>query len=326
MNRRQHGVSLVELMVAMTIGLLILAAIFSVYLSSRDSFRTSDLVARMQENARIALQIVAEDLQATGYLGNTANPALIEGRRGGPGERPDIGSDCAERWYVDMAAMLVIGNNQVPTLNGTSFAERCMNGSNYLAGTDVIALKRASSAPFTSMAPHNNWLLIRTDPMRGAFFIGGGSEPSGFDPDISTTRRWLVHVFYVARDNHDGRIPVLRRKVLGAGPALHDGQSDLVRGIEDLQIQLGIDTNGDGTVDSYVEPGTEGFARIVSARVWVLARADEPEADHDDSKNTYVYADKSYTPDTTSDGLVPAPHRYRRLLLSRTVTFRNKWQ
>lgn len=192
MNRRQHSVSLVELMVAMTIGLLILAAIFSVYLSSRDSFRTSDLVARMQENARIALQIVAEDLQATGYLGNTANPALIEGRRGGPGERPDIGSDCAERWYVDMAAMLVIGNNQVPALNGTSFAERCMNGSNYLAGTDVIALKRASSAPITSMAPHNNWLLIRTDPMRGAFFIGGGSEPSGFDPDISTAAGWYT--------------------------------------------------------------------------------------------------------------------------------------
>src|SRR5690606_6930984 len=99
-------------------------------------------------------------------------------------------------------------------------------------------------------------------------------------------RRWLVHVFYVARDNHDGRIPVLRRKVLGAGPTLHDGQSDLVRGIEDLQIQLGIDTIGDGTVDSYVDPALESFAQLLSATSWVKAPADGPAADHADSKNS----------------------------------------
>lgn len=104
----------------------------------------------------------------------------------------------------------------------------------------------------------------------------------------------------------------------------------MVRGVQDLQVQYGIDTNGDGNANQFVEPGTQGLARVLAARIWLLMRSEEREASHDDSVNTYVYANKRYVPGdvTTNNETETAtnPEQFRRLLLSKTITFRNQWQ
>jgi len=68
-SEKQRGFSLVELMVAMTIGFVILAGIGYLYLESRQSFRAMDNLSRMQESARYALEVMSRDIRMAGYRG-----------------------------------------------------------------------------------------------------------------------------------------------------------------------------------------------------------------------------------------------------------------
>lgn len=67
--RSMHGMSLVELMVAITIGLIILAAISTILVNSRTNYATQESIARLQESGRIAMQLIARDLRLAGYYG-----------------------------------------------------------------------------------------------------------------------------------------------------------------------------------------------------------------------------------------------------------------
>lgn len=335
MNRKsQTGTTLVELMIAMVIGLVLIGATGSVYIANKNTYRTGEIIARMQENGRIALHLVVDDLRMAGFMGNNTNPSLVMNRSGSPTAlAPLSGSsgtdDCANGWYVDTSSMLIVGNNQTPAMNGNSFSTTCLSGKGYQATTDVIALKRAATGTIantdTADPDHQNRVLIRSDLMRGAFFLGGTTLPAGLNAAMSTNRRWLAHVYFIAPDGDDEKLPELRHLTLGSGPDFYN--RELVPGVQDIQIQYGIDTDADGAPNSFVEPGTEGAASIVAARVWLLMRSETPESGYDDSVNTYDYATKSYTPgDDSTDNeteITANPERYRRLLLSTTVMLHN---
>lgn len=65
----QRGFNLVELMIAITIGFVIVGAIGYLFIGSRQSFRTTDAISRIQENARYALQTMAHDVRIAGNPG-----------------------------------------------------------------------------------------------------------------------------------------------------------------------------------------------------------------------------------------------------------------
>ena len=67
--RRQAGLSLVELMIALTIGFMIIAGVGYLYLGSRQAFRTQDSLTTIQENARFALETMSHDIRMAGYMG-----------------------------------------------------------------------------------------------------------------------------------------------------------------------------------------------------------------------------------------------------------------
>lgn len=64
----QAGISLIEVMVAMTIGLLILLAVVSVYAGSRQTFRLQEDNARLQETGRYALEMIGRSVRHAGWL------------------------------------------------------------------------------------------------------------------------------------------------------------------------------------------------------------------------------------------------------------------
>lgn len=68
-NKKAAGFSLVELMVALSIGMILLAATSSILVSSKKTYTLNDSLARLQENGRIAMQIISRDIRATGYFG-----------------------------------------------------------------------------------------------------------------------------------------------------------------------------------------------------------------------------------------------------------------
>jgi type IV pilus assembly protein PilW len=68
-HRHQEGFSLTELMVAMVIGLIILAAVATMFVNSGKTYNNQDRLARVQENGRFAMYYLLRDLRMTSYSG-----------------------------------------------------------------------------------------------------------------------------------------------------------------------------------------------------------------------------------------------------------------
>ena len=131
---KSGGFSLVELMIAVTIGLILLGGIGYVYLGSRQTFRTQDDFSRIQENVRYALDQVGVEVRMAGYSGcvnlssiNPANPTLIPINVIANGA-PTVGLAEAMRGY----------DGSTWTAPGTAPA-------NWVAGTGVFHITRAAA-------------------------------------------------------------------------------------------------------------------------------------------------------------------------------------
>ncbi|HNS58808.1 MAG TPA: prepilin-type N-terminal cleavage/methylation domain-containing protein, partial [Nitrosomonas europaea] len=76
-SRNQQGLTLVEMMVAMTIGLVLLGGIITVLSSSQSTYRVNEAMARLQENARYAFQLLSRDIRMAGYRGCAGDGVAI---------------------------------------------------------------------------------------------------------------------------------------------------------------------------------------------------------------------------------------------------------
>jgi type IV pilus assembly protein PilW len=157
-----------------------------------------------------------------------------------------------------------------------------------------------------------------------------GVVPPGYDA-ASETRDLVVHAYYVDNTSSfaDG-IPSLRRQTLVDGGVIED--QEMVSGVENLQIQLGLDTNGDGSVERYVDPdsptvteGAVGYlpgARVVAVRLWMLVRSEESPAPAWRDEREYRPLDLDDPPILPGDDLYPS--QFQRLEVTKTVFLRNQ--
>ena len=142
---------------------------------------------------------------------------------------------------------------------------------------------------------------------------------------MSETHNLLVNSYYVSSSSDlIPGVPTLRRKTLGTvGGAPGVVDQEIAPGVENLQIQLGVDVDADNTVDRYVDPGDPIFiagnaafipaARVISARIWLLVRSLTPEVGLQDIRD--------YEPGDVDLGVQNDENR--RLLVSKTVLLRN---
>ena len=86
-SRQQSGVGLIELMVAMLIGLFLILGAVTVFNQSRNTYRTSESLARLHETARLAMDVVETDIRMANYWG-MSNRADFITNRAGPSEAP----------------------------------------------------------------------------------------------------------------------------------------------------------------------------------------------------------------------------------------------
>ncbi len=301
------GFTLIELMVALAIGSFLTLGAVAVFVQTSETQKLNDSLGRLQENTRFALEVMENDIRLAGFWGRTNETGLVERRRGQPNQLPDI-DDCGDRWYIDVNVPLAATNNANPL--GAASVDPCIADAGYRNDTDVLVVRRASAQQTALQA---GVLQIHTDIGRARLFTDGVA-PTGFAA-TARTHDMVAHAYYI---NDAGAVPALHRIELTAGPAVTD--TLLMNGVEDLQVQLGVDSDGDTAADSFVNPGSEPpGALVVAVKLWLLVRSETPEVGYVDDA-TYVYGDVAYTPSEDD----PTAARSRRVLISRTVQLRNR--
>ncbi|HEX7048561.1 MAG TPA: PilW family protein [Gammaproteobacteria bacterium] len=309
--RRQRGMTLVEVLIASTIGVFLIGGAMSVFITASNSRHVNDDVARMQENARYAMSTIKPDLRLAGYWGLTAVVGLLNGHKGSITPIPAAqapANDCAASWFIDLANEVEASNDVNP------YAATCLPATEYLAGTDVLVVRHADPDPAPALVPGQ--IYIRADANNGVVFEGSAPPAAGFSA-FAQDHRLVTHAYYIRpyAFAEGDNIPSLYRLSLGnAGGATVITDEEVIPGIEDLQVQFGIDTNGDGSINQYVNADSAAIAgaEILATRIWIMARTLNPEFGFTDNA-TYTYASKSVTP----------ADNFRRLLMSSTIQLRN---
>ncbi|HEY8024590.1 MAG TPA: PilW family protein [Burkholderiaceae bacterium] len=74
LRSRQAGMSIVELMVALTIGLFLMLVVANLFIGSKQTYRNQDNMSRLQENGRFAISILGKSIREAGYHTLTFNP------------------------------------------------------------------------------------------------------------------------------------------------------------------------------------------------------------------------------------------------------------
>ena len=317
LNRKHaHGMTLVELLVALAIGSFLMIGAVQVYNQSRQAFVINESIARVQETAQFAMDTVEADLRMASNWGMHSRGTAIEGRSlvadANPLGLPAPGG-CGADWALDL--------NQPVEGDNNAYGLPCAPTGAAQANSDTITTRRATVTPTPLQAGR---LQIQSTRIQGQLFADG-AIPVGFTAADSETHDLLINTYYIAADSTlIPGVPTLRRQSLvtaGGAPAIVD--QEIAPGVENLQLQLGVDIDQDNTVDRYVNPGDQILdradpnfipeARVITARLWLVVRGISPETGIQDNVN--------YAPGDVNLGQFN--DQFRRMVVSKTVLLRN---
>lgn len=282
--RRQPGFSLVELMVALAVGLALVLVVGYAYLGSKQTFRVQDALSRMQENARFVFETMGFDIRMAGFGGCPAQTSV------------NVLNNSTD-WDKDL-----LNNPLVGYEGGVSTFPSDVTG-NILRG-DALTILRASeteyivnnhnppAAQFDLTGTHDikpGEILVVTDCTHQAIFqmtgptnnnnnaqnivhnngVGSpGNCTKGLGSPLVCTSTGTAYTFapgsrimrlsgvnYHIRANASGEPALVRLRLAAnsSGNAIRV-PDELAEGIQDMQITYGVDTSAtaDGVVDTYL--------------------------------------------------------------------------
>jgi len=310
--RRQLGLSLIELMITLVVGLLLVGGLIQVYLSSKQSYNAQAELARMQESGRYAMDLITTDLRRSGFWGGSVDLRRIEA--GVPGAItnntvPPVSNTCAAN--TNWARMI---RWRVSGLNNTNTGYDCSNGYDATVASDILTIRYAGPAPVTTLESDRLYLRDNTDSgviMTGATEGDSENVPAAIvgDEVVASVRPLVSHAYYIGNSGRTcpggAAIPALMRVRLG-----DDGlplSEEIASGVEALEVQylLGEEYLNADEIDD------DDWLRVSAVRFWLLVRAECAESG---LVNSAVYA--------MGDQVV-GPDNIRRQLYVSTVMLRN---
>lgn len=101
--KTQHGLTLIEIMVAMTIGLIILIGVGTVFLSSLRTYRIQEDSARLQESGRYALEAIGRSVRQAGFSNMPISGDMFAGFAGVPVNGTNAATDTITLQYDGLA-------------------------------------------------------------------------------------------------------------------------------------------------------------------------------------------------------------------------------
>lgn len=341
LRRRQGGMTLIELMISLVIGLMVLGALLVVYLGSRAAYRSSDSLARVQESGRFAIEFIAQDARMSGFMG------------------------CRSRnLSVDDETLLNITKDPVVTYAGARDGVRGFdNGVGWtnlttitrVAGSDVLTIRRAAGVALditgtlawvqgtggTVTTRHNAVGLGNGDVVtlgnceQGLVFritnspaltgignfptvlefkaTGGGSTGTqGNDTSVPWGPAFQFAEASRAQVITFSEVSYFIGQNAAGRPALFRAvgttAEELVDNVEDMDIIYGVDTtlpDQDGVIDVYRRADQiTDWSRVVSARISLLVASPVDPETNDPSRTVITSNLQTYVfRETTGDGV-----------------------
>ena len=330
---RSGGYTIIEVMVAITIGLIILAALVSAFAGNSRQRHAIERANQQTEDGGYALQLIADDLRNAGYLA-TLNPGAFSA----PNPWITVPAALPDPCATDVATLASGLLLPVQGYDNGANAPACL--TDLRAGTDILVVRRASTCavgtagcdPQVAGDVYLQASGCATEFNAGTYFVLDSNTASFtlHQKDCVTAAplyQYRTHIYFVANDDQAGDgIPTLKRAELGAaGVAVNI--VPLVEGVDNLQIEYGVDTNTPTTgsptgyttnPNSYngcasAPCAVSNWGNTVAAKIYVLTRDLTPTQGYTDSK--------AYTLGLTA---VPAfGDRFRRHVYSAVARLNN---
>ncbi|MDP3823390.1 MAG: PilW family protein [Burkholderiales bacterium] len=262
---RARGLTLIELMIAMVIGLVVLATAGAMLIGSSASRRQTELSADVIENGRYGLDMLSRELSQAGFYGTLVVPT---GSTVAPCSiNPAV--------WADSLAIYAVG------LNNAQADPPCLNRK---AGSDAIFVQRASTCTVSEMGAGcaedagNAYLQVsECGPEYSAnpFVLARGNDPSFVlqtktcDGVKAPKRKLVRRIYFISPADVLSYVDITL-----AGPS---APVALVENIEQMQIEYAVDSDNDGTPEQFA-PTPADWSQVIGARVWLLARSSETSA------------------------------------------------
>jgi len=331
-TQTQRGMTLIELMIALVLGLVVTGVVIEIFLSSKQMYRVQDARARLQENGRYAIQQLANNIKNAGYKGCATRSASV----------PVTNTLNDSNQYLWNFAIGIQGFD-ASGAQWTPPKDVSIDTPTPDQGTDILTIRTMSdpvirvkthpggtppgSAAITVNTPNQLQafdIVMVTDCLTSAIF-----QISSGNPNTSGS---VVHNTGITPDHGPGNLTTaLGKNYAGAElvkltttsyyisgdslfkRVLNDAPVELVEGVEDMQVLYGVDTNRDGSAEQYVTASTTiDWSEVVSVRVNLLLATLESGLTVD-GVQTYSFNDTSTAASDT--GL--------RAGFSRTISIRN---
>ena len=341
-GRSAGGYTLVELMVAITIGLLLLAGLVTLFANNSRTRNEIERANQQTENGRYAMQLLTDDLHNAGYFAEY-NPGTVAAPD--PQLATEIPTSVPNPCATDFAtlnasvAMPVQGYYQP---SGAAVPS-CL-GADVKANTDILVVRRASTCavgdPGCDAQVATAWYFqastcsqdvnhFALDSNTANLVLRKGSTCA----TVAPIHQYRVSIYFIANDDKPGDgVPTLEKVQLGPGG--FTTPLPLVEGIENLQIEYGIDTASPVTTGApgvyTANPNSYGscapaacvtnWRNTVSAKLHVLARNTTTTPGYTDTK---VYTLGLLSDGVTANTVGPVGDAYKRHLFESTVRLNN---
>ncbi len=326
MKSSQHGMTMVELMVASALGLFLIGVMGTIYLGSKGTFQSQDTMARLQENGRFAMDTISGDLRMAGFRG-----CLGTGKTTAVTNTLNTPTSTLYNFGLAMSASSMVGNAWAPALdNAISTLSPAPSASG-----DVLTIRRPVSGGWGLTAEMTDGLgtlsigspspfqsgdlLMVTDCNGAAVFQATNSNPTttgsiahttggAFTPGLSSSdlgRAYLQDAmvyrmetvtYYLAPSARPGKSGI--SSLWSYTFPSYDGSvqpAEIVTGVEKMSVAVGVDTDGDRNADVYTTPdAVTDWSAAVSSRIELLFAS--PQDNVTTSPQTYVFNNVTTTP------------------------------
>lgn len=344
-RKKQGGLSLVELMIAMAIGLFMAAVAAGMYLNMRSSFRYQEDFARLNEAGRFSIEALTRDIRMAGYSGcgsttdfaNVVNgggsdpflnfSAPIIGYEGGvstfPTQLTNAGAISTGSPVPDAIILMgVDSSNELVVQRHNPPSAQIDTSSHTIAAGEILLITDCSHASVFQMTGPNSATKTNVvhntgtgSPGNCTKYLGascGSPEKSyQYKPGSSLLRVYSNAYFIAPASSGNGR-SLWSMSLIGQTGGV-PAANEIVEGVDNMQITYGIDSDADRSANRFVNAGSvSDWSKVVAVRVSLLASTRDDNVSS--TAQTYEYNDSSIT----------ATDRRVRKVFAETVAVRNR--